>query len=684
MAAIKKRKSTDHTYDARPDPLDFRDLMFVATLNDVPVQIPRATYEAKGVPILDQGKEGACTGFGLATVANYLLRSRPLEAADPPPPVSPRMIYEMARRYDEWTGEDYSGSSARGAVKGWFKHGICSEEHWRYDPKDAHGFLDSTREDDARKRPLGAYFRVNHQDLVAMHSAIAQVGVLYATGSVHQGWLDVGEDGLIRYKSSAAPLGGHAFAIVAYNERGMWIQNSWGDDWGDKGFGFLSYDDWLANGSDVWVARLGVPVQVNRAQSIAVIQKGSAGLNKAVSIQELRPHVVSIGGDGHLKASGPFGTTPAALSDRFDTDIFKTIEAWPQKRILLYAHGGLVSEDDALQNLAGYRTPLLQAHVYPLAFIWHTDFFSTLGHVLTNAASLRKPEGILDDALDFMLDRLDDALEPLARRLTGKLVWDDIKDKAEAASADAQGGARLTLANVARLKARFPELEIHVAGHSAGAVLLGHLLNLLMQPGSGNSGLSKLDVASCSLWAPGCTLDLFRATYLEILKARKLGRLALFTLTDQAEQDDDCARIYHKSLLYLVSRAFEAPRSDGAPHGTPLLGMARFVEAAADLRKQFSENADGRMTWIKAPNLEDIGSPRASRAQHHGDFDNDQATLRATLAHILGSDKAGRASLAQVLGSDKAGRNMPVSATSTVMVERRRQLSARCVANEIR
>ncbi|MFI0606274.1 MAG: C1 family peptidase [Anaerolineae bacterium] len=674
MATAKARKSAERTYDARPDPLDFRDIMFVATLNEVPVSISRAAYEQKGVPILDQGKEGACTGFGLATVANYLLRSRPRETTDLPPQVSPRMIYEMARRYDEWTGEDYSGSSARGAVKGWFKHGICAEEQWPFDPKDPGGFLDAAREDDARRRPLGAYFRVNHQDLVAMHSAIAQVGVLYATASVHKGWLDVAQHGRIVYQPSVEPLGGHAFAIVAYDEKGLWIQNSWGDGWGDKGFGFIGYDDWLANGSDVWVARLGVPVQVNRSQSITVIQKGSAALNKAVSIHELRPHVVSIGGDGQLKRSGSFSSTPEALADRFDQDIAKTIDAWPQKRILLYAHGGLVSEDSALQNLAGLRTPLLQAHVFPLAFIWHTDFFSTLGHVLTNAASLRKPEGMLDAALDFMLDRLDDALEPLARRLTGKLVWDDIKRKAKAASADDLGGVRLTLANIARLKARFPELEVHVAGHSAGAVLLGHLLSILMEPKGRNAGPSKPDIASCTLWAPGCSLDLFRETYLKAMKAKKLDRLALFTLTDQAEQDDDCAGIYHKSLLYLVSRAFEAPRSDGAPNGTPLLGMARFVKADAELSKLFHENAGGRMTWTRAPNLEDIGSPLASRAQHHGDFDNDPATLRATLAYILGR---------ATVGIDR-DTDILVSTTSADMVDRRKQLNARCIANEMR
>ncbi|MBK6876069.1 MAG: hypothetical protein IPG99_06320 [Ignavibacteria bacterium] len=37
-----------------------------------------------------------------------------------------------------------------------------------------------------------------------------------------------------------------------------------GRKWGDKGFAKVSYDEWLLNGTDVWVARLGVLV-ISRA-----------------------------------------------------------------------------------------------------------------------------------------------------------------------------------------------------------------------------------------------------------------------------------------------------------------------------------------------------------------------------------------------------------------------------------
>ena len=105
----KPRKFTVPKLDAVPDTLDFRDRMFEPTLSG-PDQIPLSDYRQHQVPILDQGSEGACTGFGLASVANYLLRRR--KVMPDTKPVSPRMFYEMAKRYDEWPGENYEGSSA--------------------------------------------------------------------------------------------------------------------------------------------------------------------------------------------------------------------------------------------------------------------------------------------------------------------------------------------------------------------------------------------------------------------------------------------------------------------------------------------------------------------------------------------------------------------------------------------
>src|SRR5262249_55013595 len=151
-------------------------------------------------------------------------------------------------------------------------------------------------------------------------------------------------------------------------------------------------------------------------------------------------------------------------------------KSWKAKRLLLYAHGGLVSEDAAIQRVADYRAALLEAEVYPLAFVWKTDYWTTLKNILSDALDRRRPEGFLDRTKDFMLDRLDDALEPIARLLTGKSQWDEMKENALLASSSDTGGARIAAQHVANLVTANPKLELHVAGHSAGSIFHAGLI----------------------------------------------------------------------------------------------------------------------------------------------------------------------------------------------------------------
>lgn len=613
--------------DALPDPLDFRDRMFQASLVEVPVNIPLDNYLAAEVPVLDQGTEGACTGFGLATVANYLLRRR--KVVPDTGTVSPRMFYNLAKRYDEWPGEAYSGSSARGAMKGWHKHGVCSDSLWAYEKDVDLSVLNNARVADAARRPLGAYYRVNHQDVVAMHTALAEVGVLYATAAVHEAWSTITSGGVIKWTGKQRILGGHAFAIVAFDERGFWIQNSWGTDWGRKGFGLISYDDWLLHATDVWVARLGAPVNITMPSAAAVGMTPAAQQSRTYVFGDLRPHIISVGNDGRFRTSGTYGTSARDAAEIINEDFVRLTSGWTRKpkKLLLYAHGGLVPEDAAVQRVADYRSAFLHEEIYPLAFIWKTDYWTTLTNILQDAFSRRRPEGFLDSAKDFLLDRLDDALEPLARVLTGKAQWDEMKENALLASTAADGAARGVFRLLEPLVAS-GACEIHIVGHSAGAIFMAGVMQLFTASG--------LPVRSCTLWAPACTTELFEASFGKALRQKRLDRFALFTLTDKAERDDHCARIYHKSLLYLVSHAFERKlRIPLIRGGEPLLGMETFAKAAlAPYLKA------GSVEWIKSPNTRRIGDPAASHSTTHGGFDDDQATLRATLARILDAPSA--------------------------------------------
>jgi N-acetylmuramoyl-L-alanine amidase CwlA len=669
-----KAASLDRVLDARPDTLDFRDTLFVPTLREVPATRPLKEFQQLaqqfGVPVLDQGQEGACTGYALATVANYLLGQR----AQPCEPVSAHMLYDMARRYDEWEGEAYEGSSARGAIKGWHKHGVCTAKEYGNGPTNR---LTSALAQAAGQCPLGAYFRVNHKDLVSMHTALTEVGVLYATGIVHEGWQKVGANGYITIGPTR--LGGHAFALVGYDEEGFWLQNSWGPAWGKGGFAHLTYDDWLANGTDVWVARLGVPVHLGTAQGVAAARWDGAVRANSYGFAELRPHVISLGNDGILRATGTFGNDEDEVRHLLLEDFPAITKNWPRKRLLIYAHGGLVSEDGALQRVAEYRAELLQNEVYPLAIIWRSDFWTTLTNLLQDAQRRRRPEGFLGDTLDFMLDRFDDFLEPVARGVGGRLLWQEMKENARLATESPQGGLRVVLGYLMDLLHQLgDDVELHLVGHSAGAILLGPFAQLLTTKGrvpsgpmAGQQGFGR-QVTSCTLWAPAITTALFLETYAPAIRTGDIQRAAVFALHDAVEQDDNCANIYHKSLLYLVSNAFEdavVRQPFPLDRATPLLGMAKFALASSkfadpDVVKLIQSK---RLELVLAPNIDSrIPATEQSASRHHGDFDDDEQTVKATLLRILGPGK-------QTQALAKAPANLNIFRRSAARLQQLRQ-----------
>ena len=172
-----------------------------------------------------------------------------------------------------------------------------------------------------------------------------------------------------------------------------------------------------------------------------------------------------------------------------------------------------------------------------------------------------------------MLDRLDDALEPLARAWR-QVAWDEMKENAHAGHPPATGGGASARRRTSWASSRGDSRlsKIHLAAHSAGSILLAPLV------AAGLLRRRRARIATCTLVGAGlhdgvCSQEY----YLPLLQERHIERFALFTLTDAAERDDDCAKIYNKSLLYLVSDAFEARARVPLfrPDGEPILGMAR-------------------------------------------------------------------------------------------------------------
>jgi len=711
--------------DARPDRLDLRDRTYQPEVRCLPPRWPGddvvkqalPAYAAAGL-IRDQGQDGACTGFGLAAVIDYqsfveALKSRAPDTSVECRRASPAMLYELARLYDEWPGEDYEGSSCRGALKGWHRHGVCREELWSYrvDENGQRVFVapveDRTDRDDpacnwdrdALRCTLGMYYRIDARSVVDMQAAISSIGAIYCSATVHEGW-DVrsrrtlhGHTDLVQIRHVPTPEqpGGHAFAIVGYDEAGFVVQNSWGEGWGSRGFALLPYADWVCHGQDAWVFTLGVPrvhettrggrkstrrplrspsffVPSTDPGQRAAIERpvgliaGADSLDRSYESvpARFRPLETDLAYRHTLVLDRGFpvrnditARDPAHAVERLGYDYPKAwLDEKSSNKIFVYAHGGLNSESDALTRVRILAPYALEHGIYPLFISWRTGALETVSDLVEElfarlgfGARGVQPAAGWSERITECTDRL---LEPLLRTPGGAL-WQQMKLNGQRASDHAAGGCRALVEQLGRLATGRPNLEIHLVGHSAGAIILGAMLHQMHQQG--------LRAASLRLLAPACTVDFALRFFKPAVESNALSarHWHIHTLSDRNERSDSVGP-YRKSLLYLVSRAFEDR------HKTPLLGLERAFDAEVlqpgSVDDIFSRDAHEDLEqWQSFWN--GLGFDKDNRISHvltdthvhtgngqipasHGCFDNSVEVLGDTLGYIANPDEPKR------------------------------------------
>lgn len=175
-------------------------------------------------PVLDQGREGACVGFGWAAEAFSTPTAVDLSRVKADVPKDPTEFalhtYRRAKQLDYWAGEDYSGTSVLAGAKAMREFGLIKEFRWAFSIND---IIDSV----IQKGPvvLGIPWHMNMYD--------APGGVLEVGGEV---------------------VGGHCITAVGYRlpnssktgEEAIILQNSWGEDWGIKGHAEIKVTDLAA------------------------------------------------------------------------------------------------------------------------------------------------------------------------------------------------------------------------------------------------------------------------------------------------------------------------------------------------------------------------------------------------------------------------------------------------------
>jgi len=558
-----------------------------------------------------QGGFKGCTGFGLAAVINFVLWRDALSrapraeagrlAVDPvavdAPRVSPFQLYHLARVYDEWEGEDYEGSSCRGAVKGFHKHGACRRELWP-GPDAPVGDARWQWQADAATRPLGAYYRVDARSINDLQAAVHEVGAVYVSARVHGGWASMEEASganarlpVIRRSLATPHVGLHAFAIVGYEPRGWVVQNSWGGDWGYHGYAILPYRDFVDSAVDAWVAVLGAPTMVAAddrpaaaalcsfrcdSLSAAVTREPSwlwtqptipsRGATKPLSTEEAYALTIVMENDGRaLRRRVGFDSVEQAV-DEITVDLpLRWFHANRETtgdtlRFAVYVHGGLNSEEDSIRRVRIMAPYFLANGVYPLFVTWRTSFYDSILGIMDDSLRrfFRPPSraesiGWADAIANQVTEATDRAIEVACQNLLVKPVWTQIKQNAQAGIRNGRGLYLLSRGIedlIEQVDDSGGEVQLHLIGHSAGALPIGHLLRRFRT--------RHLTAASCRLFAPACTADFANDHFVDAMERGLLPpeQFYLHAMSDELERADRVGP-YGKSLLYLISRALE-------------------------------------------------------------------------------------------------------------------------------
>lgn len=211
--------SEDKTFNWKPT-FDERskDFPIRAAIKERP---KKRTKKWRNGVILDQGREGACVGFGWTAEALSTPVSVDLTRvkADVPhdPTAFAHSIYQRAKVLDPWEGENYEGTSVLAGAKAMREAGLIKEYRWCFNVEDVIDAILTTG-----PVVLGIYWYESMYD--------APNGVLDVSGQI---------------------VGGHCITAVGFKlakdsvtgEDTVILQNSWGYSWGTWGLAEIRVRD---------------------------------------------------------------------------------------------------------------------------------------------------------------------------------------------------------------------------------------------------------------------------------------------------------------------------------------------------------------------------------------------------------------------------------------------------------
>ena len=231
-------------------------------------------------PVRNQGSEGSCAGFATAVgVKEYQEQIDYGHRVS----LSPRYIYEKAKIISKHT----EGTTLKACMEVITKDGVCEDKLWPYIAKDV-GSPAPNAAKNAEKFKILNYARITN--IEELKQALIQFGATLIGITVFKGMMSdaCNKTGIVPDPNCFERmnvLGGHALCAVGFNDKSPYykndghikFKNSWGEEWGEKGYGYLSYKYITKNMLDAFSC-----VDIDDPHPIRVMTLTSFEMKKAI------------------------------------------------------------------------------------------------------------------------------------------------------------------------------------------------------------------------------------------------------------------------------------------------------------------------------------------------------------------------------------------------------------------
>jgi C1A family cysteine protease len=250
------QRKTAH-YGWLPDLPDVRDQLYAAPVPLVGALPSKADLRPQCPPVYDQGQLGSCTANAIAAAIEFDRLKQKINDFTPS-----RLFIYYNERAMEHTIDSDSGAQIRDGIKSVGKLGDCPETEWPYDIAKFKTKPASRCYADGLKYKAVLYQRMT-QTPSQLKGCLAS-GYPFVFGfTVYESFesATVARTGHATLPASGEKVvGGHAVAGVGYDDAKQWfiVRNSWGSQWGMKGYFTLPYAYVTENNlaDDFWTIRV--------------------------------------------------------------------------------------------------------------------------------------------------------------------------------------------------------------------------------------------------------------------------------------------------------------------------------------------------------------------------------------------------------------------------------------------